>query len=115
MADGATVAVPELTRPRESPSNGLAERAVESIVDHTRTLPLALETHIKTHIPAEHPITAWAVEHSAYLTNTYLLGNHWHTAFGRLHGKEASERVCESGERILWFVPTAVRTKLDQR
>ena len=32
------VAAPELTHPGESQSNGLAERAGESVVDHTRTI-----------------------------------------------------------------------------
>ena len=47
----AMVAAPELTHPGESQSNGLAERAVESVVDHTRTRILALEMHLKVHIP----------------------------------------------------------------
>ena len=38
-----------------------------------------------------------------------------HTAFGRLRGKETSDRNCGFGERILWFVPNAVRSKLVQR
>ena len=113
--EGAMVAVPELTHPGESQSNGLAERAVETVVDHTRTLILALETHVKIHIPAQHAVMAWAVEHSAYLLNKYLLGSDGHTAYGRLHGKETSERLCEFGERVLWFVPKAIRSKLDQR
>ena len=109
------MAVPELTHPGESPSNGLAERTVGTVVDHARTIVLALETHIHAHVPADHPLMAWAVEHSAYLLNKYLLGADNQTAYGRLHGKETSERICEFGERILWFVPKALRSKLDQR
>ena len=112
---GATVAVPELTHPGESPSNGLAERAVETVVDHVRTLVLSLETHLKQKIPVQHPVMAWLVEHSAYLLNKYMLGKDGLTAFSRLHGKETSERICEFGERILWFVPKVLRSKLDQR
>ena len=109
----AMVAVPELTHPGESQSNGLAERAVETIVDHTRTFVLALETHLKVHLPSDHPVMAWATEHAAYLLNKYLLGKDGHTAFGRLHGKDTSERICEFGERVLWFVPKAMRAKLE--
>ena len=67
--EGTVIAVPELTHPGESQSNGIAERAVETVVDHTRTLVLALETHLKLHLPANHPVMAWAVEHSSYLLN----------------------------------------------
>ena len=58
---------------------------------------------------------AWIVEHSAYLLDKYLLGTDRRTACGRLHGKETSERICELGERVLWSVPKALRSKLDQR
>ena len=78
--DGAVVAVPELTHPGESPSNGIAERAVETVVDHTRTIIAALEMRLQAHIPSKHAIMAWAVEHSAYLLNKYLLGNDNRTA-----------------------------------
>ena len=86
------VDAPELTHPGESQSNGLAERAVESVADHTRTLLLALEMHLKVHIPSEHPVTAWAVEHAACLLNKDLLGSDGHAAFGRLHGRETTEK-----------------------
>ena len=42
------VAVPEVTHPGESRSNGLAERAVRTIEEHARTALVALEAHIET-------------------------------------------------------------------
>ena len=56
--EGGVVAVPELTHPGESQSNGLAERTVETVVDHIRTIITALEAHLKVHIPADHPVMA---------------------------------------------------------
>ena len=44
---GPTIAVPELTHPGESQSNGLSERAVQAIEDQARTIIVALEARVK--------------------------------------------------------------------
>ena len=113
--DSAHVAVPEHSHPGESQSNGIAERAVQDLVNHVRVLKLALETNIKARLPAEHPVMAWLVEHAAYLLNRCVLGTDNRTAWGRLHGKESTERICEFGEKVLWYVPKKQRAKLDVR
>ena len=111
----SNVAVPEHSHPGESQSNGLAERAIREVVDHIRVLKLALETHLNVRIPSNHLVMAWLVEHAAYLLNRCQLGTDGRTPWGRLHGKEASEKMCEFGERILWYVPKKQRAKLDVR
>ena len=111
---GPVVAVPELTHPGESASNGLAERSVRTIEDFTRTTLAALQAHVKIPITMSHPLAHWALQHAAYLMNTYQLGRDGHTAYGRLHGRETHERLCELGEKILWFVPKKLRSKADQ-
>lgn len=58
---------------------------------------------------------AWLVEHASYLLNTFELGTDGRTAYGRLHGKEGTEHICEFGERVLWYVSNKLRTKLDAR
>ena len=98
------VAVPELTHPGESQTNGLAERAVQAIEDQARTLLVALEARIKVPIPSNHAVLTWVVEHAAYLLNRFQLGPDGFTPFGRLHGKESRDCICELGGRILWFV-----------
>ena len=81
--DRSHVAVPEHSHPGESQSNGLAERAVQDLVNHVRVLKLALETNIKARLPAEHPVMAWLVEHAAYLLNRCVLGTDGRTGWGR--------------------------------
>ena len=115
QAPVANTAVPELTPPGESQSNGLAERSVRTVEEQTRTFLADLEARIQVPIHSDHPILGWIVEHATYVLNKYLLGKDGHTALGRPQGKETSERICEFGERVLWFVPKAVRSKLDQR
>ena len=99
------VAVPELTHPGESQTNGLAERAVQAIEGRCRTILVALEARIKIPLPANHPVVAWAVEHAPYLLNRYQLGPDGRTPLGRLHSKESQQRICEFGNRLLWCVP----------
>ena len=106
---------PELTHPGESQSNGLAERSVGIFEDQFRTMKLALESKIKHRLPSSHPVTAWLIEHVAWVFNKFHLGSDGRTAYGRLHGHEGRERVCEFGETIMWFVPKKLRSKLDQR
>ena len=111
----AHIAVPEHSHPGESQSNGLAERTIREVVDEIRTLKASLEMRVKGRLANDHPVMAWMVEHAAYLLNRCKLGTDGRTAYGRLHGKESLARLCEFGERILWFVPKKHRAKLDAK
>ena len=108
-------AAPEMTHPGESQSNGLAERSVGMWEDQFRTLKHALELRLKHRLPMAHPVTSWLVEHTAWVLNKFHLDSDGRTGYGRLHGREGHERVCEFGERIMWFVPKKMRAKMDQR
>ena len=108
-------AAPELNHPGESQSNGLAERSVGIFEDQFRTLKHALEVRLKQRLPGEHPVTAWLIEHTSFILNKYKLDNEGRTAYGRLHGREGIEKVCEFGEVVMWYVPKKIRAKLDQR
>ena len=88
--DHAHIAVPEHSRPGESQSNRLAERAVQDLVNHVRVSELPLETNIKARLPARHPVMAGLVEHAAYLLNRCVLGTDGRTGWGRLHGKQST-------------------------
>ena len=115
VVESTHTAAPELSHPGESQSNGLAERSVGIFEDQFRTLKMALETKIKHRLPSSHPVTSWLVEHTAWVLNKFHLGSDGRTAYGRLHGREGRDRVCEFGETIMWFVPKKMRSKLDQR
>ena len=76
---------------------------------------MSLEMRVKGRLANDHPVMAWMVEHAAYVLNRCKLGTDGRTAYGRLHGKESLARLCEFGERILWFVPKKHRAKLDAK
>ena len=107
------VAVPELTHPGESASNGLAERSVRAIEEFSRTLITALQVHIRVPLTMAHPLCHWAIQHAAYQLNKYRLDKDGHTAYGRLHGKETREHLCELGEKVLYHVSKNGRAKMD--
>ena len=83
--------------------------------DQFRTLKTALESWLKSRLASDHPVIAWLVEHTAYVLNKVALGSDGKTAYGRLHGREGRDRICGSGEHIMWYVPKKMRAKLDQR
>ena len=74
---------------------------MKELIDEIRTLKMSLESRVKGRLPNDHPAMAWLVEHAAYVLNRCQLGTDGRTAYGRLHGKESTARLCEFGERIL--------------
>ena len=113
--DRAMVAVPEHSHPGESQSNGLSERSMRELIDEVRTLKMSTEQRLKGRLPNNHPVMSWLVEHAAYVLNRVNLGTDGRTAYGRIHGKESTAKLCEFAERILWYVPKKHRAKLDAR
>ena len=112
LAD-AQIAVPEHSHVGESASNGLAERAVQAFENQFLTLRHALEIRMGGPIDIKHACMTWLVQHTTYILSKYLIGTDGLTGMGRLHGREVNERICEFGERILWYVPRRRRCKMD--
>ena len=113
--DKARVAVPEHSHPGESQSNGLAESAMKELIDEVRTLKMSTEQRLKGRLPNNHPVMSWLVEHASYMLNRCKLDTDGRTAYGRIHGKESTAKLCEFAERVLWYVPKKQRAKLDAR
>ena len=82
------IAVPELTHPGESATNGLAERSVRSIEEQSRTFLAAIEARIKMPIPSDHPILGWTVEHAANCLNHFLVGEDHQTPLSATSWKD---------------------------
>ena len=107
--------VPESSAVGESPSNGGAERAVQSIQDMTRTYLSALEGRIRWKIPTQHPVMRWLVEHAASMLNRFTTNNDGVSPYAYIHGRNSSERHIEFGEKIFYYVPKRARSKLCMR
>ena len=65
-------AAPEHSAPGESASNGLAERAVQSVEGQVRTMKLALQDRNRCGISSDQPIMHWMVMHAAFLLTVYV-------------------------------------------
>jgi hypothetical protein len=59
----------------ESENNGAVERAIQSWEGQVRTMKDALESRIKSDIPADHSIMTWLVEYAATLQRRCLVGS----------------------------------------
>ena len=53
----------------DSQSNGLTEVGVRLVRGMFRTIKLCLEERIDKTIPADHPLTAWMIEHATTILN----------------------------------------------
>ena len=87
-----------------SASNGVVERAIQSVEGQTRVLKLALESRWNLQIPAKHPAVPWLVEYAAFLLNRFEVGHDGKTACERLKGKKTRTFGVEFGEAVLWKV-----------
>ena len=91
-----------------SQSNGVAERAVQSVEGQVRTMKDALEARLGAGAVTAprggdpSSLVAWLVEYAAVLLNRYEVGHDGKTAYERLRGKRPNVLGLEFGEQILW-------------
>jgi hypothetical protein len=85
-----------------SASNGIVERAIQSVEQQVRVLKSSLEEKWKVHVPARHSVVPWMVEYSALLLNRFEVGRDGKTAYERCKGKQAKTAGLEFGEAVLW-------------
>ena len=83
-------------------SNGLVERAIQSVEGQVRVLKSALEARWGVKIPAASAIIPWLMEYAAHLLNRFEVGHDGKTSFERCTGKKARSAGIEFGEGVLW-------------
>jgi hypothetical protein len=85
-----------------SKSNGIIERAVQSVQGVIRTMRSALEEKWGVKLDAEHMVWPWLVEYAAYLLTRAEVGADGKTAYERSRGKVAKLVGVEFAEGVLW-------------
>ena len=95
----------EHSRAKDSQSNSVAERAVQSVEGIVRTFKLALEKRLGVQIPSSHPMMAWVVEHSAEQLNRYHVSQDGRTAYERVRGKAYKGEMHELGIHVYHRFP----------
>jgi hypothetical protein len=87
---------------QSSGSNGVVERAVQTIEGQVRVLKLSLEERLGQEVPASHCIVAFLAEYAAYLVNRLEVGKDGKTPWERSRGKSASVMGVEFGEKVMF-------------
>ena len=89
----------------DSQSNGIAERAVQSVETITGTHKLALEKKLGVVVPSKHPIMTWLVEHAVDMLNKYQVGSDGRTPYERIRGKPYKGEMIEFGRMVFHMYP----------
>ena len=87
---------------RSKGSNGVVERAVQSLEVFLRTLKSALDDRMSVKIDTRHPVLTWLCEYASFLMNRLEVSSDGRTAYERCKGKKATVLGLEFGEKVLW-------------
>ena len=79
----------------ESESNGLVERAVQTLEGQVRTMLDALQYRLQHEVPAEHPVMTWLTQYAALLIRRTVILDDGTTCFPRLRGRRSQKPVAE--------------------
>ena len=83
-------------------SNGVVERAIQSVEGQVRVMKSGLEDKWGLKIEAKHAMIPWIMEYASHLLNRFEVGHDGKTAYERCKGKRAKIMGIEFGEGVLW-------------
>ena len=89
----------------DSQTNGGTEVGVRNVRGLFRPLKLCAGSRINQHIPADHPITAWLLEHTCMLLNSRARGPDGPTAWQIIKGRGFGQKLMGFLEAVLWKLP----------
>ena len=102
MARTGAKTMVEVTPVGSKGSNGVVDRAVQTVEQYLRTMKSQLDERYGVRIDIKHPILTWTCEYSMYVLNRLEVGKDGKTAYERCKGKKAKVLGFEFGEKILW-------------
>ena len=85
-----------------SASNGVVERAIQSVQGQVRVMKDALEAKWGVKLGAKHSVVPWMIEYAAVLLNRFEVGKDGKTAYERSKGRSSKTLGVEFGEAVLW-------------
>ena len=86
---------------------------MQAVEDLMRTMRGALMHRLQCQIVATHPLFQWMTLHAASVMNRYVVGRDGRTAFQRLHGRRASSKAAEFGERVFYYISNNLKAKMN--
>jgi hypothetical protein len=87
---------------RSKGSNGVVERAVQTVEQYFRTLKSQHDDRYGVKIDTKHPILAWMCEYRMCLLNRLEVSKDGKTAYERCKGKKVKVFGFEFAEKVLW-------------
>ena len=83
-------------------SNGIVERATQSVEQCIRTVKSELDHRRRTRIATERPILTWMCDYASYLMNRMEVAADGRTAYERIKGKKSEVLGVEFGEKLMY-------------
>lgn len=75
----------------------------------------ALMHRLQCRVVTTHPLFQWPVLHAASVMNRFVVGRDGSTAFQRLHGRRATNKTVEFGEKVFYYIPRKLLAKMSLR
>ena len=88
-------------------SNGMVERANQSVEDQVRVMKSALERRIRKEIPTKVAIVTWMIRQAGILLSRFEISKDGRTAYERLRGKRSNRETLEFGEKVHFLMQGA--------
>eukprot|EP00973_Karenia_brevis_P044315 6138795-Karenia_brevis.AAC.1 len=88
----------------ESQSNGLVERAIQSVQDQIRAIKDTIECEAKMKIAPDHQVWPWLIEYAAHTLLACKMGSDGQTALERYRGTRSHQSIVAFGEQV-WYKP----------
>ncbi len=83
-------------------SDGVVERAAQTVEQHARTMKLQLGEGRGVKTDTKHPILTWTCEYSVCVLSRPEVAKDVRAAYERRTGKKAKVLGSEFGEKVLW-------------
>ena len=100
--EGGIEIVPEESQAYVSPTNGIAEQAIQAIERKVRTLKFSVEQLHGVKLPPNHPLLVWAVEYAGQIeSRTHRYTGVGRTAFELRRGKPYKRKLPPFGEKVM--------------
>ena len=103
-ARGARTTMVERSPVGSSGSNGVVERAVQSVEGQIRTLKVACEDRWGIRLRPDEKTVVFIAEYASYLLNKLEVGKDGKTAWERSRGKRGAVMAVKFGEKVLWRI-----------
>ena len=96
-------------------SNGMAEKAVDTVRRNALTLKAHVEDRIKAKVGGHCPIFAWLLRHAAFLHNRFFVTGKGAPPFEILYGRQYKGKLIVSGEQCIFHKPSKYKGDVQWR